>query len=63
MDVFVEGIKRPRNDEHIISPNYDFEPLRTAYNSKNPSILQGKDAMLSPTISPQALHSHMTACG
>jgi hypothetical protein len=33
--------KRPRNDDHIISPNSRFAPLRTAYNSEKPSNLQG----------------------
>jgi hypothetical protein len=35
-------LKRPRNDGHIITLNYCFESLRTAYNPKNHSILKGK---------------------
>jgi len=31
-DVCDEVSKRPRNDEHIITPNSHFESLRTAYN-------------------------------
>ena len=34
--------EHPRNDEHIITPNPYFEPLRTAYNSKKHSNLKGK---------------------
>jgi hypothetical protein len=38
--------KRPRNDEHIITPNHNFESLRTAYNPKNHSILKGKSLVI-----------------
>jgi hypothetical protein len=40
MSVF-EGMKRPRNDDHIISPNLCFEPLHTPYNRKKPANLKG----------------------
>jgi len=36
--------KRPRNDEHIITPNPSFETLRTVYNPKKHSILKGKSS-------------------
>ena len=38
----LRGLRRPRNDEHIITPNPCFETLRTAYNPKKHSILKGK---------------------
>lgn len=51
--------KRPRNDEHIITPNHPFETLRTAYNSKNYAKLKGETnnqsgflAKMRHTISP-----------
>lgn len=34
--------KRPRNDEHIITPTPCFETLRTAYNPEKHSILKAK---------------------
>lgn len=33
----------PRNDDHIMTPDGQFEPLRTAYNSKKPSKLKGNN--------------------
>jgi hypothetical protein len=64
----LRGLRRPRNDEHIITPNHSFEPLRTAYNRKNHSNLKGSSnnySMLilkvTHTISPQAFHNRITA--
>jgi hypothetical protein len=68
-DVCNEGLMRPRNDEHIITPNYCFESLRTAYNSKKPSDLKGERECYSMNhlrwthiISPQAYHNLITPC-
>jgi hypothetical protein len=33
----------PRNDDHIMTPEGQFEPLRMAYNSKKPSKLKGNN--------------------
>jgi len=33
----------PRNDDHIMTPDGQFAPLRTAYNSKKPSKLKGNN--------------------
>ena len=51
---------RPRNDEHIMTPNTTFEPLRTAYNPKKHSNLKGMGHNSIHTISTQAFHSPIT---
>jgi hypothetical protein len=63
----LRGLRRPRNDEHIITPNHSFEPLRTAYNRKNHSNLKGRSdrhstlkLKMTHTISPQAFHRYIT---
>jgi hypothetical protein len=44
-DVCDEASIHPRNDEHIMTPNCQIEPLRIAYNLKNPSELKGNSHM------------------
>jgi hypothetical protein len=44
-DVCDEASMHPRNDEHIMTPVGQLEPLRTAYNSKKPSKLKGNNQL------------------